>query len=214
MIIIDPDALGRLDADSVAGWEPGPLPMDPTSPRLSPVAETTDLGRVAHVSDETDLTSTDGRGRTTRTHADQAAEIEAAMAEARARLAEVPAEVVVTNHVMGLYELAAIHLSSPTPDLVSASLAIDAMALLVDGLGERLGDDAADDARCARQHPDGVRRRQGPDRPVRHPATTDEPTAHDDRSPVPKRPHGAPNARGRRGRRRLRRAAARACSRS
>jgi hypothetical protein len=43
---------------------------------------------------------------------------------------------------MGLYELAAIHLSSPTPDLVSASLAIDSMALLVDGLGIRLGDDA------------------------------------------------------------------------
>ncbi len=74
---------------------------------------------------------------------DQAAEIEAAMAEARARLAEVPAEVVVTNHVMGLYELAAIHLSSETPDLVSASLAIDAMSMLVDGLGDRLGDDAS-----------------------------------------------------------------------
>jgi len=74
--------------------------------------------------------------------ADQAAQIEAAMAEARARLADVPAEVVVTNHVMGLYELAAIHLSSATPDLVSASLAIDAMGMLVDGLGARLGDDA------------------------------------------------------------------------
>jgi hypothetical protein len=74
---------------------------------------------------------------------DQAAEIEAAMAEARARLADVPAEIVVTNHVMGLYELAAIHLSSATPDLVSASLAIDSMALLVDGLGDRIGDDAA-----------------------------------------------------------------------
>lgn len=74
--------------------------------------------------------------------ADQAAQIEAAMAEARARLAEVPAAVVVTNHVMGLYELGAIHLSSETPDLVSASLAIDAMSMLVDGLGDRLGDDA------------------------------------------------------------------------
>jgi hypothetical protein len=83
------------------------------------------------VSDETDLTSDD-----------QAAEIEAAMAEARARLAEVPAEVVIVNHVMGLYELGAIHLSAPTPDLVSASLAIDAMAAVVEGLGDRLGDDA------------------------------------------------------------------------
>jgi uncharacterized protein involved in exopolysaccharide biosynthesis len=89
------------------------------------------------VSDETDLTSDDGPAAD-----DQAAEIEAAMAEARARLAEVPAEVVVVNHVMGLYELAAIHLSSETPDLVSASLAIDAMAAIVEGLGTRLGDDA------------------------------------------------------------------------
>ena len=64
------------------------------------------------------------------------------MAEARARLAVVPAEVVVTNHVMGLYELAAIHLSSTPPDLVQAVLAIDAVACLVDGLGDRLGDEA------------------------------------------------------------------------
>lgn len=113
----------------VAGWEP----VDPTSPQLWPVVETTDLGRVSQVTDETDL-SPDGPEST--------AEIEAAMAEARARLAEVPAEVVVVNHVMGLYELGAIHLSSETPDLVAAQLAIDSMALLVEGLGERLGDDA------------------------------------------------------------------------
>jgi hypothetical protein len=105
------------------------------------------------VSEESDLTSTDaagaaddaaddGAGDTMAEQTDQAAEIEAAMAEARARLAEVPAQVVVVNHVMGLYELGAIHLSADEPDLVAASLAIDAMSLLVDGLGDRLGDDA------------------------------------------------------------------------
>jgi hypothetical protein len=66
-----------------------------------------------------------------------------ALAQARARLAEVPARVVVTNHVMGLYELGAIHLSTDPPDLESASLAIDAVACLVDGLGDRLGDETA-----------------------------------------------------------------------
>lgn len=66
-----------------------------------------------------------------------------AIADARRRLAEVPAEVVVTNHAMGLYELAAIHLSGAPPDLRSAALAIDAMSALVDGLGDRLGPDAA-----------------------------------------------------------------------
>jgi hypothetical protein len=73
--------------------------------------------------------------------ADALAEAEQAMREARDRLAEVPAEVVVTNHVMGLYELAAIHLSATPPDLRQSVLAIDAVACLVDGLGERLGDD-------------------------------------------------------------------------
>ncbi|HWM18828.1 MAG TPA: hypothetical protein VNO51_04020 [Ilumatobacteraceae bacterium] len=65
-----------------------------------------------------------------------------ALRDAQARLAEVPAELVVTNHVMGLYELAAIHLSSTPPDLGAAALAIDAVACLVEGLGDRLGDDA------------------------------------------------------------------------
>lgn len=74
--------------------------------------------------------------------ADQAAQIEAAMAEARARLADIPPEVVIVNHVMGMYELAAIHLSADEPDLSAAALAIDAMAAVVDRLGERLGDDA------------------------------------------------------------------------
>jgi hypothetical protein len=70
------------------------------------------------------------------------AEAQRAMEEARARLADVPAEVVVTNHVMGLYELAAIHLSASPPDLRQAALAIDSVACLVDGLGDRLGPEA------------------------------------------------------------------------
>lgn len=64
-----------------------------------------------------------------------------ALLEVRARLLEAPAELVVTNHVMGLYELAAIHLSAEQPDLVSAALAIDAVACLVEGLADRLGED-------------------------------------------------------------------------
>jgi len=75
--------------------------------------------------------------------ADAIDEAERAMAEARERLADVPAGVVITYHVMGLYELAAIHLSSSPPELHQSALAIDAVACLVDGLGERLGDDHA-----------------------------------------------------------------------
>lgn len=64
-----------------------------------------------------------------------------ALAEARQRLTEIPAEVVVVNHAMGLYELAAIHLTSSPPNLDHAALSIDALACLVEGLGERLGPD-------------------------------------------------------------------------
>ena len=65
-----------------------------------------------------------------------------ALNEARARLVEVPAQTVVINHVMGLYELAAIHLGAIPPHLSEASLAIDAVGCLVEGLGERLGPEA------------------------------------------------------------------------
>jgi chemotaxis regulatin CheY-phosphate phosphatase CheZ len=73
---------------------------------------------------------------------DRVAEAQEAIQDARQRLAEVPAEVVVTNHVMGLYELAAIHLAAPEPNLPAAALAIDAVACLVDGLGDRIGENA------------------------------------------------------------------------
>ncbi len=111
------------------------------------------IGRVAHVSDETSDTEFDrdldpalgdaGDDDLDPETADALAEAERAMQGARDRLADVPAEVVVTNHVMGLYELAAIHLSASPPDLHQSVLAIDAVACLVDGLGERLGDDYA-----------------------------------------------------------------------
>jgi hypothetical protein len=70
-------------------------------------------------------------------------EIEAAMAEARAVLA-TPVIDQIAAHAMGLFELAALHLerqaaTGEAPDLGEASLAIDAMAALVEGLGERLG---------------------------------------------------------------------------
>jgi hypothetical protein len=73
----------------------------------------------------------------------QIQEAQRAMEEARERLMGVPAEVVVTNHMMGLYELAAIHLSAAEPDLAQAALAIDALACLCDGLGDRSGDESA-----------------------------------------------------------------------
>lgn len=95
------------------------------------------------MTDETSGFSIDGLDETQAAiDADMIEEAERAMADARARLSEVPAEVVITNHVMGLYELAAIHLSADPPDLGQAALAIDAVGCLVEGLDDRLGPDA------------------------------------------------------------------------
>ena len=44
----------------------------------------------------------------------------------------------MANHAFGLFELAALHLSLRPPQLPQARLAIDALAALVDGLGDRL----------------------------------------------------------------------------
>ena len=57
-------------------------------------------------------------------------------------LAAAPVEDVVANHCYGLFELAALHLSQQPPQLDKARLAIDALGLLVDGLGDRLGQHA------------------------------------------------------------------------
>ena len=63
------------------------------------------------------------------------------VADIRRQLASVPAARVVANHAMGLYELAAIHLSNQPPNLGEARVAIDAMGGIVDALEDRMGDD-------------------------------------------------------------------------
>lgn len=65
-----------------------------------------------------------------------------AVNDVREQLLQYPAEGVVANHAIGLYELGAIHLSAQPPNLAEAALAIDALACLVEGLGDRLGEQA------------------------------------------------------------------------
>lgn len=62
------------------------------------------------------------------------------MAEVREQLLGAPASVVVANHAMGIYELAAIHLTAESPKLHEAVLAIDALNALVSSLEGRLGE--------------------------------------------------------------------------
>lgn len=61
-------------------------------------------------------------------------------AELQRFLLEAPAEEIVAQHAMGLYELAVIHLSQAEPRLDDARLAIDGLAALVEGLEGRLGE--------------------------------------------------------------------------
>ncbi len=75
--------------------------------------------------------------------ADEQAQLHAMQAEmeqVRQQLLAAPAAVVVANHAMGIYELAAIHLTAEQPRLSEAVLAIDALTSLVEGLEGRLGD--------------------------------------------------------------------------
>src|SRR5215218_3644954 len=60
--------------------------------------------------------------------------MQAEMEQVREQLLAAPASVVIANHAMGIYELAAIHLMTEQPKLVEASLAVDALASLVEGL--------------------------------------------------------------------------------
>lgn len=57
-----------------------------------------------------------------------------------ASLLTTPPEVIIGNHVFHLLELAALHLSAEPPQVEEARLTIDAVAGLMDAVGERLGE--------------------------------------------------------------------------
>ncbi len=74
----------------------------------------------------------------------------AAVRELHDRLASTPVADVIVNHAIGIWQLALVHLGvvtppdeqgrRPEPNLAAAGLAIDALAALVDGLTDRLGE--------------------------------------------------------------------------
>ena len=67
-----------------------------------------------------------------------AAAMEQQLREAQEQLLSVPAGQIVANHVIGLFELAALHLRVDPPNLEEARLPIDAMGILVEQLGDQL----------------------------------------------------------------------------
>lgn len=100
--------------------EPSPTPGSPGSPTPgSPGAEAPEL---------------------TPEQEEQAREMAKELAETRVRLMETEVSAVLANHAMGIYELAAIHLTADQPKIGEAKLAVDALATLVEGLEGRLGE--------------------------------------------------------------------------
>lgn len=76
---------------------------------------------------------------------------EAELAAARRQLEELPAGVVVAQYSLQFYELAAIHLSRTPPALAEASVAIDALAAVVEAVGDRMADGEATVREALRQ---------------------------------------------------------------
>lgn len=67
-------------------------------------------------------------------------EAAALQAEVQRELLEAPAALVVANHCIGFFQLAALHLDQEQPRIEEARVAIDAMAAVVERLGSRLGE--------------------------------------------------------------------------
>lgn len=121
-----------------------PSPTDPAPTRTSaPSTPTPAGGPSLSIQEELERLSPEQRA--------EAEAMLAEMARVQEELAGSPAADVVANHLMGFYELAAIHLSQQPPNFGEASVAIDAMQLVLEGLGERLGENVAPLAQALQQ---------------------------------------------------------------
>ena len=67
------------------------------------------------------------------------AELRAEYERMQQQILEAPAADVIAQHVMSMYELAAVHLSQEEPRLDDARLVIDAVTAIVEKLSGRLG---------------------------------------------------------------------------
>ena len=109
-------------------WTPsGERPLRP-EPEEPPSSGATHAASVGGAGDQPELTE------------EELAELGQRMAEIQDQMLATPAEVIVANHCIALYELAVLHLRQPSPKFDEARLAIDALAGLVEGLGSRLGE--------------------------------------------------------------------------
>ena len=113
-------------------WTPGG--EVPVGDRAAGSSKEPTAGPAAEAPDDFDLDNLSPAER------EQAEQYIRELAESRERLKSVPASVVVANHAMGLYELAALHLAGQPPNFTEAAVAIDALGALLDGMKGRLGE--------------------------------------------------------------------------
>ena len=71
---------------------------------------------------------------------EMAAAMEEQMRQAQEQLLSVPAAQIVSNHLIGLFELAALHLRVDPPNVEEARIPIDAMGLVVENMGDQIAD--------------------------------------------------------------------------
>ena len=118
-------------------WTPGgevPVDRNPPPPGAGPAEDPGSGQAGAGAAAKADLDDLSPEER------EQAEQMIRDMAEARERLLSAPAAAVVANHGMGLYELAALHLTQQPPNFSEAVVAIDAMGAVTGALAGRLGD--------------------------------------------------------------------------
>ncbi len=110
-------------------WTPGgekPIPQAEPEPAPPPASDE-QLQRSADTADPTEA---------------EARELAELMA-IQAQILATPCAMVVADHCMSLYELAALYLSPDPPQLGDARVAIDSLAALIDVLGSNLGEHEA-----------------------------------------------------------------------
>ena len=101
-----------------SGERPIPRDPDPAPPRHAPPPQAPPPGGLGEATDE---------------------EIRAHLAAVAQQMLETPAEIIIANHCIGLFQLAALHLEEGNLD--DARLAIDALGGIVETLGPRLGEE-------------------------------------------------------------------------
>lgn len=73
----------------------------------------------------------------------QATAMLAEMSEVRQELLSTPATHVIANHLMGIYELGAIHLGENPPNFGEAHHAIEALRAVLEHMGSAFGENEA-----------------------------------------------------------------------